>query len=61
MKFIRVCLGYRAKDRLTIQEREREEKRAQQVEKEAQRNAEERRRQTLRIVEDEVRICYCHT
>merc|ERR1719383_53426 len=45
----------RAKDRLTIQEREREEKRAQQIEKEAQRNAEERRRQTLRMVEDEVR------
>jgi len=45
----------RAKDRLTIQEREREEKRAQQIEKEAQRSAEERRRQTLRMVEDEVR------
>jgi len=45
----------RAKDRLTIQEREREEARQRQVEKEAARAAEERRRQTLRIVEDEVR------
>ena len=41
---------------MTIQEREREEKRAQQIEKEAQRSAEERRRQTLRMVEDEVSI-----
>jgi len=45
----------RAKDRLTIQEREREEARARQMEKEAARAAEERRRQTLRMVEDEVR------
>ena len=45
----------RAKDRLTIQEREREEARARQVEKEAVRSAEERRRQTLRMVENEVR------
>ena len=45
----------RSKDRLTIQEREREEARARQLEKEALRAAEERRRQTLRMVEDEVR------
>lgn len=45
----------RAKDRLTIQEREREEAKAKQLEKEAARAAEERRRQTLRMVEDEVR------
>jgi len=45
----------RAKDRLTIQEREREEAKARQLEKEATRAAEDRRRQTLRIVEDEVR------
>jgi len=45
----------RAKDRLTIQEREREEARARQLEKEATRAAEDRRRQTLRMVEDEVR------
>jgi len=45
----------RAKDRLTIQEREREEQKARQLEKEAARAAEERRRQTLRMVEDEVR------
>jgi len=45
----------RAKDRLTIQEREREEAKARQLEKEAARAAEERRRQTLRMVEDEVR------
>jgi hypothetical protein len=38
----------RAKDRLTIQEREREEAKAKQAEKEAARAAEERRRQTLR-------------
>ncbi len=44
----------RAKDRLTIQEREREEAKARQLEKEAIRAAEDRRRQTLRIVEDEV-------
>eukprot|EP00092_Neocalanus_flemingeri_P007434 GFUD01008028.1.p1 GENE.GFUD01008028.1~~GFUD01008028.1.p1 ORF type:complete len:495 (+),score=242.56 GFUD01008028.1:91-1575(+) len=45
----------RAKDRLTIQEREREELKARQAEREAARAAEERRRQTLRMVEDEVR------
>ena len=45
---------FRAKDRLTIQEREREEAKARQLEKEAARAAEERRRQTLRMVEDEV-------
>ena len=45
---------FRAKDRLTIQEREREEAKARQLEKEAARAAEDRRRQTLRMVEDEV-------
>ena len=45
----------RAKDRLTIQEREREEMKARQAEREAQRMAEERRRQSLRMVENEVR------
>merc|ERR1712029_35487 len=45
----------RAKDRLTIQEREREEMRARQAEREAQKMAEERRRQSLRMVEAEVR------
>ena len=39
---------------MTIQEREREEAKARQLEKEATRAAEDRRRQTLRIVEDEV-------
>jgi hypothetical protein len=39
---------FRAKDRLTIQEREREEAKARQAEREAARAAEERRRQTLR-------------
>ena len=39
---------------MTIQEREREEARARHLEKEAARAAEERRRQTLRMVEDEV-------
>jgi len=45
----------RAKDRLTIQEREREEMKARQAEREAQKMAEERRRQSLRMVEAEVR------
>ena len=45
----------RAKDRLTIQEREREEMKARQAEREAQKLAEERRRQSLRMVENEVR------
>jgi len=45
----------RAKDRLTIQEREREEMKARHAEREAARAAEDRRRQTLRMVEDEVR------
>jgi len=45
----------RAKDRLTIQEREREELKARQAEREAAKEAENRRRQTLRMVEDEVR------
>ena len=45
----------RAKDRLTIQEREREEQKARQAEREAVRMAEERRRQSLRMVEAEVR------
>ena len=49
---------FRAKDRLTIQEREREEAKAKQLEKEAARAAEERRRQTLRMVEDEVIIYF---
>jgi hypothetical protein len=42
------CNYPRAKDRLTIQEREREEAKARQAEREAARAAEERRRQTLR-------------
>ena len=45
----------RAKDRLTIQEREREEMKARQAEREAQKLAEERRRASLRMVENEVR------
>merc|ERR1719228_96080 len=45
----------RAKDRLTIQEREREELKAKQAERELAKIAEERRRQTLRMVEAEVR------
>merc|ERR1712025_533153 len=45
----------RAKDRLTIQEREREEMKARHAEREAARAAEDRRRQSLRMVEDEVR------
>ena len=45
----------RAKDRLTIQEREREEIKARQAEREASRAAEERRRQSVRMVEEEVR------
>merc|ERR1719309_947805 len=45
----------KAKDRLTIQEREREEMKARHAEREAARAAEDRRRQTLRMVEDEVR------
>ena len=45
----------RAKDRLTIQEREQEELKARQAEREAARAAEERRRQSLRMVEDEGR------
>jgi len=45
----------RSKDRLTIQEREKEEMKQRQVEREATRMKEERRRQTLRMVEDEVR------
>jgi len=45
----------RAKDRLTIQEREREELKAKQAERELAKMAEERRRQTLRMVEAEVR------
>ena len=45
----------RAKDRLTIQEREREEMKARQAEREAQKLAEERRRASLRMVEAEVR------
>merc|ERR1719447_1196792 len=45
----------RAKDRLTIQEREREELKARQAEREAARAAEERRRQSVRMVEEEVR------
>ena len=44
----------RAKDRLTIQEREREELKAKQAERELAKMAEERRRQTLRMVEAEV-------
>jgi len=45
----------RAKDRLTIQEREQEEIKAKHAEREAARSAEERRRQSVRMVEDEVR------
>ena len=45
----------RAKDRLTIQEKEREEMKARQAEREVQKLAEERRRQSLRMVESEVR------
>ena len=45
---------------MTIQEREREEARARQLEKEAARAAEDRRRQTLRMVEDEVRAKLFH-
>lgn len=45
----------RAKDRLTIQEREREELKAKQAERELAKMGEERRRQTLRMVEAEVR------
>jgi len=45
----------RAKDRLTIQEREQEEQKARQAEREAARAAEERRRQSVRMVEEEVR------
>merc|ERR1712240_745491 len=45
----------RAKDRLTIQEREREDQKAKQAERELAKMAEERRRQTLRMVEAEVR------
>merc|ERR1719189_2338916 len=45
----------RSKDRLTIQEREREELKAKQAERELAKMAEERRRQTLRMVEAEVR------
>jgi len=45
----------RAKDRLTIQEREKEDLKAKQAEREMAKMAEERRRQTLRMVEDEVR------
>ena len=44
----------RAKDRLTIQEREREELKAKQAERELAKMGEERRRQTLRMVEAEV-------
>ena len=45
----------RKRDRVTIQEKEREEVRQRQLEQEAKHVAEERRRQTLKIVETEVK------
>lgn len=45
----------RKKDRLTVQEREREEAKQRQQEHEAQRAAEARRRETLRMVESTVK------
>ncbi|KAL8618942.1 hypothetical protein ACOMHN_020361 [Nucella lapillus] len=45
----------RKKERVTIQEREREDQRLKDLETEAKKLAEERRRQTLRIAEQEMR------
>lgn len=45
----------RKKDRLTIQEREKEEQRQEQLKLEAKKAAEERRRYTLKLVEQEAR------
>ena len=45
----------RKKDRLTVQERDREEAKQRQIEREAQILAEQRRRDTLRIVEHSVK------
>jgi len=42
-------------DRLTVQEREREEAKQRQAEREAQQAAELRRRETLRMVEEAVK------
>ena len=46
----------RKKDRLTVQEREREEAKQRQAEREAQMLAEQRRRDTLRMVETAVKL-----
>merc|ERR1711971_1370354 len=46
----------RKKDRLTVQEREREEAKQRQAEREAQILAEQRRRDTLRMVESAVKL-----
>merc|ERR1712183_318401 len=46
----------RKKDRLTVQEREREEAKQRQAEREAQMMAEQRRRDTLRMVENAVKL-----
>jgi len=46
----------RKKDRLTVQEREREEAKQRQAEREAQMMAEQRRRDTLRMVETAVKL-----
>lgn len=45
----------RKRDRITILEKEKEAQKQKQLEVEAQRNAEERRRQTLRLVEETIR------
>merc|ERR1712083_966462 len=46
----------RKRDRLTVQEREREEAKQRQAEREAQMMAEQRRRDTLRMVETAVKL-----
>jgi len=46
----------RKRDRLTVQEREREETKQRQAEREAQLMAEQRRRDTLRMVENSVKL-----
>ncbi|KAL3276572.1 hypothetical protein HHI36_011946 [Cryptolaemus montrouzieri] len=45
----------RKRDRITIIEKEKEEQKQKQVEQENQKMAEERRRQTLRLVEDSIK------
>lgn len=45
----------RKKDRITVQEKERQEQKEKELEIEAKRMAEERRKQTLKIVEDEAK------